>query len=233
MAPRDFVQREIRSGRFTYDHIVELTRFWQTSHGLEVDGLPGRRTVESIEAAISPPSTDAPDWALFQERTVAIALGEEGQGEDPKAGNNRGEAVYKYRRGDATGRPWDLDGPWCASYASWCFARSGEGLGYRLPFRTSRGAKRLTENVAEAGRRCTHPEVNAAICWHRSRLGALSRKGHIGFIVAYDPAADSMVTVEGNKNRRGERFAKVERFHYPNGRWRRDLYLMATMAPRK
>jgi hypothetical protein len=232
MAPSDFVQRELGAGRLRFRHIAEMTRFWQAGHGLPVDGLPGRRTVESIEVALGGHSTDAPDWALFQKRALAIALAEEGQGEDPKLGNNRGAAIYKYRRGDGTGRPWDIAGPWCAAFASWCLMRSAEGLGYGPPFKTSRGAKRLTENVAAAGRRCAVPEPGALICWHRSRLGRMSRKGHVAFVVSYDPATDTLVSVDGNKLGRGERWADVEQFTHPRGRWRRGLYLMATMAPR-
>lgn len=208
-------------------HVATLVEHWQRDHELIVDGLAGPNTIESLREA-----TDAPLSGDLHSRALSIALRERGHGEDPAIGNNRGADVYRYREGDGTGITWDQSGPWCASFVSYCFLRAAMDLGVSLPFETSRGAKTLTERVAAAGRECAHPEVAAVICWHRSRLGAASRKGHVGLIVAYDLASDTLISVDGNKNRRGQRFATVEEFQHPRGRWRENLYMIATTAKR-
>lgn len=208
-------------------HIAALVEHWQREHGLVADGIVGPNTIASLQREAETPLTRA-----LHLRALTIALSERGRGEDSAQGNNRGPDVYRYRRGDGTGLPWDSAEPWCAAFVSYCLTKAARELAVPLPFATSRGAKTLTERVAAAGRVCSYPEVGALICWHRSPLGAASRKGHIGIVAAYDLASDTLVTVEGNKNRREHRFATVEEFQYPAGRWRDGLYLIATTAPR-
>lgn len=43
-----YIQRELEQGRITDEHIEEMTRLWQRSYGLEVDGMPGPDTRRSI-----------------------------------------------------------------------------------------------------------------------------------------------------------------------------------------
>lgn len=207
-------------------HIRTLIRSWERAHGITPNGFASAETVASIEAA---QKTEHAERHLMRYATD-VALGERGNGES--GSNNRGSDVYLYRQHDGTGMPWDLAGPWCASFASFCLMQAAKRLEFDLPFRTSRGAKTLTERVAEAGRECVNPEPFALICWHRSSLGSASRKGHVGFIVSYDRSTDTVITVDGNKNRRGQRLATVETFDHPNGRWRDGLYMIATIAPR-
>lgn len=208
-------------------HVRTLIRHWERTHGLERKGFSSAEVVASIEAA---QNAEHAERNLFKVATE-IALNNRGNGESES--NNRGADLYLWRQNDGTGLPWDLAGPWCASFASFCLVQAAKRLDdYALPFKTSRGAKTLTERVAEVGRECVNPEPYALICWHRSSLGSASRKGHVGFIVSYDRATDTLITVDGNKNRRGHRLATVETFDHPNGRWRDKLYMMATIAPR-
>lgn len=228
MSAAEYLLDAIRTGQLRDGHIATLIRHWQYEHGLIADGLCGPRTIASIVDEHEARRTSA-DLHL---RALAHALNERGHGEDPQLGNNRGAAVYRYRQNDGTGLPWDVAAPWCAAFTSYTWNRAAEDAGVELPFATSRSAKQLAENIAEAGRECAHPEVGAVICWHRSKLGAASRKGHCAQIASYDLDTDTLVTVDGNKTERGRRFATVEEFHHPNGRWRRRLYLIATIAPR-
>lgn len=231
MNAEEYVRRELDAGRLDASHIVGLTRFWQSRHDLQIDGKPGPSTRDSIEQWMARSDERVCAlWQAFMNRVLDHALAEVGNGET--LGNNRGEAIYRYRRGDLTGLPWDIAGPWCASFVSYCLAMAAVDLKVDLPFETSRSAKTLTENVAERGRRCTTPERGALICWHRSRLGAASRRGHVAIVLSYDAAHDLLITIDGNKNLPGERWAFVETFTHPGGAWRRRLYLMATMAPR-
>lgn len=51
MSAADFIRAQLDSGRLTADHIEELVRSWQEERELAVDGLPGPRTLASIERA--------------------------------------------------------------------------------------------------------------------------------------------------------------------------------------
>lgn len=227
MNPTEYLLDAIESRELRDPHVSTLVEQWQNAHGLIADGLMGPRTVRSLHEAVADES-----GVELHARALRIAINEIGNGEDPAMGNNRSERIYYYRKTDGTERPWNGNGPWCAAFVSSCFVRAAIDVGKALPFTTSRGAKALTESVRDAGRRCTYPEVGALICWHRSRLGAASRKGHVAVIAEVDKATDSIVTIDGNKNMPGEKFATVERFEHPAGRWRARLYLMATTAPR-
>lgn len=207
-------------------HVTKLLEHWQATHGITVDGNATPETLESLE--VYGRAERASDYRELASRALAVALSEIGNGEAGR--NNRGADVYRYRKGDATKLPWNVAGPWCASFASYCYVQAANGLGLALPFRTSRSAKTLTERVAEAGREAVNPEPGALICWHRGRVRR--RAGHVAFVVEYDLPSDTLVTVDGNKNRRGHSLATVEKFQHPNGRWRDRLYLMATIAPR-
>lgn len=43
-------------GELTVDHVTELTRYWQSGHGLTVDGMAGPATIQSILGASAPHS---------------------------------------------------------------------------------------------------------------------------------------------------------------------------------
>lgn len=96
--------------------------------------------------------------AEFQAMALKIALAENGNGEDPMLGNNRGKHVDRYRAGDGvegarlgqskTGG----SGSWCATFGSWCDLEAVRQLGIVCPHLTYRGAKALVKAVAKSGR---------------------------------------------------------------------------------
>lgn len=51
-SPRDYTASQLASGALTADHVSELARHWQATHGLAADGMPGPATVRSIEQAL-------------------------------------------------------------------------------------------------------------------------------------------------------------------------------------
>jgi hypothetical protein len=65
----DYIKARLASGALTTEHIEELVRGWQESHGLEVDGRPGPLTITTIEnelrARVGPPPIPSPRcWPL-------------------------------------------------------------------------------------------------------------------------------------------------------------------------
>lgn len=47
--PAAYNTAQFAAGKLTADHITELVRYWQASHGLEVDGMAGPATIASLE----------------------------------------------------------------------------------------------------------------------------------------------------------------------------------------
>jgi murein DD-endopeptidase MepM/ murein hydrolase activator NlpD len=52
MTAEEYVQQELRAGRLTAAHIVELVRWFQKGHALDDDGKPGAFTRAAIEASM-------------------------------------------------------------------------------------------------------------------------------------------------------------------------------------
>ena len=147
-------------------------------------------------------------------RALAVAEKEIGNGE--QGGNNQGSHIRRWRAADGTEGPIGGRGAWCAVFVSYCFRLAAR---WDPPFQTSRGAKRLVKNMAKAGKVLHVPEPGAVICWHRG----VGWQGHVGICQQYDPASQTLVTVEGN---RGETPSVVEHFIYPHGAWRKRLYMI-------
>lgn len=212
----EYNQNQIIKGNIWGSHITKLTEHWQKYYLLKVDGKCGPDTLKNILGG------DTIDVAKVD--VLLVAEKEIGKGEDPAIGNNRGADVDRYRAGDGTGKGQGGRGSWCGSFVSFCHVEAAGGF---PPFETSRGAKRLGRNVAAVGRECDLPEPGAVIVWDR---GKLKWRGHVGLCHHYDVTTDTLITIEGNKNRRGQRFAKVGYFTYPNGLWRKKLDRIATLA---
>lgn len=164
-------------------------------------------------------------------RATQIALSEIGRGEFGR--NNAGPDVERYRRHDGTGGGVGGYGAWCASFTSYCYETAAADLRLVLPFTTSRGAKRLTRNIARAGRwviESPHARVAPAqgdvICWHRG-TGAGDWRGHVGIVLGYCAETDYLRAVEGN---RGAYPSRVQVLAYPDGAWRKRLYGVARLA---
>jgi hypothetical protein len=214
-------------------HISRLTLAWQIAKGIEpVDGKLGPITRESLEVSPTPPEPgDDPGLAIML-LGLELAELELGKGEDPALGNNRGADVDRYRSEDGTGMGPGGAGPWCASFAASRHVVAAGNLELEMGCRTSRNAKRYCDLMTAGGRPLDEPEPGCIVVWHRGARGTWgrSRKGHIGLCVSYDPSMDTLITIEGNKTQRGQRFAKVARFAYRAGSWRSGLYGLATLA---
>lgn len=173
------------------------------------------------------------------ELMLELALAECGRGENPQLGNNRGEDVDTYRTMDGTGKGPGGSGAWCASFVSYTLMRACAKLGYRIPCATSRGAQRLTKNVAGAGRWAVRPgqskgvgiRAGDVVCWRRG--GLRDWRGHVALVVRWQPTTDTLVIIEGNRNNRvdaqGRRYAVVDERTIGSGRWRRKLFGVASL----
>lgn len=210
MKPSDYNAMQIAKGALTPAMLEELARFWranhgivewvklwQAMHGLEVDGMAGPKTQQSLK---SPMSTVVVGSQLAI-RALRIARAEMGQGETE--GNNAGPAVRKYRK-DSTAAAW------CAAFLSWCFEQACEELGLEMPFKRSHGAKRLYKNVWKAGSKHDTPQVGDLVCWDRGKLG--SWHGHVGIVSRVE--GPSFWTIEGN---RGSFPSKVAEYRHEVG----------------
>ena len=124
---------------------------------------------------------------------VAIALAEVGKGES--LANNKGPDLDKYRSGDGTGRPVAVLGAWCASFLSWCIMKLFKG---NPPFKTSRSAGTLGDNIAAYGKQYTVPAAGRFLVWDR---GSKEWEKHIALCVFFDPATNICVLVDGNVGR--------------------------------
>lgn len=211
--------RVIDRGKLKANMLSVLTRHYQQRHELRVDGKCGPITRAHLDAF------GRIDRNIMQ-AALSVALTEIGNGEQT---NNRGPDIYRYRRGDGTKKPWNNAKSWCASFLSYCFMQAAEECGVQLPFPTSRGAKDLANKIEHAGRRILVPEPGAVIAWQRGTTLKDRWKGHVGIIYEYFPANDHLVTIEGNKRKKGEKLAYVNYFHYPASTWRKKLFKLVTL----
>lgn len=148
-------------------------------------------------------------------KTLEVALNELGKGEF--GGNNWGPDVFKYRKHDGTGKPVRIRGNWCASFISYCFRVAANATGTKLPFKTSRGAKRLGKNLKKAGWvKVDKPEPGAIIIWDR---GVLKWQGHIGICTDYVEEHSVLVWVDGNGRGRPSKVALRA-----SKKWQRKLH---------
>lgn len=162
---------------------------------------------------------------------IEHALAQLGRGEECL--DNGGPAVAEY-----FGRPYipgRAYGNWCAAFVSWWLEKIGTLV------KRSNGAKRVCKNVAAAGSWALRPLLFDepewiavprpcdVIAWHRGsghgpREWWRDWRGHVGIVESYDPASDTLRTIEGNAGRFP---AVVRRKTYPRGAWRRRLFGVA------
>jgi len=60
MTPAEYNARQLTLGVMTVDHVTELVRFWQSSHGLTADAMAGPLTLASIATAGATTAKPAP-----------------------------------------------------------------------------------------------------------------------------------------------------------------------------
>lgn len=164
-------------------------------------------------------ATTVPDFTPLSLRALEEARLDIGHGEE--GGNNTGYHVRKYRGGDGTGKKINTRQAWCASFISWAYGRS---VASPLPFKTSRGARRLTKNIGKAGNFIKEPRIGAVICWNRGTNPRSAWMAHIAFISDWDPDTDTIKVIEGNF---GPYPALVTERTIRCGLWRKRLYRMA------
>lgn len=218
---KDYNVRAVLTGDITPAMLALMVESYQKENGLIADGQCGPKTMAHLMSRVlrraAPPDSNMP----LRLRALEFARREIGRGEDPSLGNNRGEVLDEYR--ETAGLPVGGGDAWCAAFICAMFVKAS--LSGKAPFEVSTGAKRLVRNVAVAGLETINPEPGAVICWHRGI--AVDWRGHVGLIESYNAESDLLVTIEGNKNLRGQSIAKVERFSYPAGSWRERLYKIA------
>ena len=185
MGPEEYNRKQLNDGSLRSEHLVELVKFWQKHHELDVDGYCGPKTISTFED-------------ISQSRlgiaTLAVAIQEIGNGETD--GNNSGPHVARYKGIADDGDP-DDDGAWCASFLSYCASVGADNLGIDLPFKKSGGAKRLYKLIGKAGSFVTTPRPGDVVCWDRGNPG--SWQGHIGIVEKVENGI--LHTVEGNVGR--------------------------------
>ncbi len=101
-APRDYNAARLASGAITPEHVTELVRYWQSGHGLAVDGMAGPRTIASLAAfRLAMPLPTLPDG-----RHPVITSGFKTA--NPSRPNHDGvDLFYEWRRGDKPDRVVD------------------------------------------------------------------------------------------------------------------------------
>ena len=174
-------------------------RGFQASSGLTVDGIVGANTWAAIDAGKAgrppEPSGAAPvvpaQAGAWERGVIATALKQLGVVEDP-VGSNAGAHVNVF-----TGN-WAV--PWCALFVSWCVREQATSpitkpLPAVVQWRTwlkdkGRYKTALTDRVPSPG--------DVFIILYKGAEGVDSGHGHIGFIVSYDQASQTIRTVEGN-----------------------------------
>ena len=153
----------------------------------------------------------------LERRHLDALLRELDHGETSHEAGNTSNDILRYREGDGTGGPPDTDGAWCATVQSYCWIVAAAEMRVRLPFRTSRGAKALTERIGVGGRFILPPKV-APPAWEvistrllRGCTIATTRAGG-GHVMTFDRLDDdgreAPIILEGNKNNRGPRGAR-------------------------
>ena len=95
---------------------------FQTTTGIDVDGIVGPETREALATAEQSPDRDPPiepdAGSPIGRRALAIAIREIGTTEDPPGSNETPYGTWFGANGE----------PWCAIFISWCFARAGHTL---------------------------------------------------------------------------------------------------------
>lgn len=155
----------------------------------------------------------------FARRLKIVGRRWEGLGELPgRENNNRGPDVDALRELDLTGKGPGGAGAWCAVYVSAMCGIAAVELGWpSLPFETSRGAGRLTKNVAGAGYWIVKPtlwspiprrwkgELNPldvenaiAVLWHRGKNKKTRWQKHVEIPLCYHVESDTLETLAGN-----------------------------------
>lgn len=76
MTKRDeFNKKQLASGKLTVPMVSELVEYWQTGHGLQVDGMAGdRETIPSIQFALSDESPPKESTARLGLRGIVVKL---------------------------------------------------------------------------------------------------------------------------------------------------------------
>lgn len=133
--------------------------------------------------------------ATLEAARSQLGLGEVGR-------NNSGPHVAKYCNYAHVASGEVSTGPWCACFGSWSMEQGARDIGLaRCPVRRSHGARRLMRNVIKAGGvYIKEPEIAAVVCFPRDKAG--KRAGHWAIIESINEDG-SVVTIEGNKGRRG------------------------------
>lgn len=207
--------RAVRVGDITPKMLRLLVSHWQGANGLQTDGICGPITRASLLERLSRPDTD-PDKSLA---LMALEVARRCIGMGERDRQNDGTFIRSLRAADRTGRGQNR-GPWCAAFVSYCFAQAAEFR--ELPFKTSRGAKRLVNNIGQAGAFIDTPEPGAVVCWHR---GVFNWQGHVGIVEEYHEPSDTLQWIDGNV---GPFPSAVARRVSAGGEWRRwRLYAIA------
>lgn len=163
----------------------------RNGHALQVDGVCGPSTLWALQHPNGGVNRcAAPGWRCepSQEReavrpVLEAAVGEIGNIEQPD-GSNRGPRIDLYTAPD-------LGIPWCAAFASWCFAKAESGS----PFGRILSALKMRDWAVANGRVLgagALPQAGDVFVILRGDL-----HGHVGIVAGLTPEA-RIYTIEGN-----------------------------------
>ncbi len=193
--------------------------------GVEPDGRMGPDTMAALWGKLNERKRAlTPVPQSLGMRALACAISDIGKGEE--GGNNVGLYVSMLRT--ESGLSWSK-GPWCAVACSAWLVRAAKPMPSLVA--ASASAKTLFDNAClmEGARVISIPEPGALICWKRRNALGIAIGHHIAFVEKFDAEWNRLHTVDGNRNQRGQRFARVDRFQHPQGSWERDLVGMVAL----
>lgn len=129
-----------------------------------------------------------------------------GEGELPGLPNNSSPFIRMMRSTDGTGKPVATRGAWCAVTGCHAGVVIATRRGIELPFVPSRGARRLTKNIAAAGSWIIPPGENDsntpilrgdAVCFRGEGW-----RGHFMLALYHRVESDVLTVIEGNHTNR-------------------------------
>lgn len=183
----------------------QSTHLGQNGRPLGVDGVVGSKTLWALEnntgdaqrSHIAPAIPEG--LPAHRKRVLEIALAEHARPavEDPN-GSNRGPVVDKYLE-PAWWRRSPQGPPWCCLFYSWVI---NEALGEFPIGSREASCARAVDKAKEKGLwvEGDAPPIpgDAFVMLYRNAQGALTGKGHIGFVLRVSEDGKQINTVEGN-----------------------------------
>lgn len=203
IAASEFVRARLDSGQLTTRDVALLTTEFQEANGLEVDGMPGVKTLEKLRGekpidASRPRDLESAGRLALAE---AIRLFETDIWDPPKnydnpVGDRWRDAITEMIRSDlGLGWSWegryvgDGDFEWCGAFAARCWSVGGVKLSERKTYFASTYRLRAWASYSQANEVVKNPRPSS---------------GPIRLIVGLDENSDSVKLPDGSSPRAGD-----------------------------